>query len=195
MTMSQKYLKELIQYAQVEIPLLKYAFQNASTHYALQEACQKQFGLITYMLHHVILSAYDGAPAAPPPPAPVVVAPPPPPPPAPRQSPSGHLPTLPDPAMIEQPSIAPTQMAGMAEVNIVPGTTNVIITPQGTRVIAPTGAATVLPAGEAVDLAASTGHPEVPPAPPGVENIVLPPGGGMTPDVAAALESRQNPTD
>ena len=83
----------------------------------------------------------------------------------------------------------------MSEINVQPGVTNVVITPHGTRVIAPTGASTVLPAGEAVDLAASTGRPIVPPAPPGVDNIVLPPGGGLTPDVVAALVSRTTPTE
>jgi hypothetical protein len=189
--MSQKYLKELVQFAQAEIPLLKYDFQNASTHMTLQAATVRLFNLTTYMLHNLIHSAYENLevttsgqsaqPIAPPapPPRPVVAA-----------TPHGRMPNLPNPTMIEQPSPAPEQLPNMNEVSVQPGVTNVVITPHGTRVIAPSGATAVLPPGEAVGLDATTGRPEVPPAPPGVDNVVLPPGGAFTPELAAALSSR-----
>ena len=191
--MSQKYLQELVQFAQTEIPLLKYDFQNASTHMTLQAATQRLFNLTTYMLHNIIHAAYEDScmvttyPAA----QPVPAAPPaPPPPPVIAAAPHKRMPHLPNPAMIEQPSPAPEQIPGTNEVCITPGMTNVVITPHGTRVIAPSGVATVVPPGEAVSLDATTGRPEVPPAPPGVDNVVLPPGGAFTPEIAAALGSR-----
>jgi hypothetical protein len=168
------------------------------------------FNLTTYMLHHLIHAAYEdkSTPTAlPTSQAPVVVTPLAPSPVATIPNSNSYsesarvlldrsqtLPNLPNPSMIEPPTITPSQMPSIAEVNTVPGITNVIITPQGTKVIAPSGAATILPAGEAVDLAASTGRPDLPPSPPGVENIVLPPGGTFTPELTTALGSRQNPT-
>ena len=191
--MSQKYLQELVQFAQTEIPLLKYDFQNASTHMTLQAATVRLFNLTTYMLHNLIHTAYESSidvtakPAA----QPVPAAPPaPPPPPVVAASPRGRMPYLPNPTMIEQPSLAPEQVPNMNEVCITPGVTNVVITPHGTRVIAPSGVATVVPPGEAVSLDATTGRPEVPPAPPGVDNVVLPPGGAFTPEITTALGSR-----
>jgi len=191
--MSQKYLRELVEFAQKTIPELEYSFRNASTHYALQDACQKQFNVISYMLHHIIYAAYENgvlpaAPVNPPAPPPMLVAAPPPPPAF--ATPIG-APALPPPAIISQPALAsPTSLDGAPVVDVQPGITNVIITPQGTRVVAPSGAATVLPPGEHVDLAAASGIPVLPDAPPGVAQVVLPPGGGISPDVLAALASR-----
>jgi hypothetical protein len=210
--MSQKYLRELIDFAQKEMPLLKNDLQNASTQYSLQAATQRLFNVLNYLLQHAIYSAYEAqspegpaaAPVAPVAPAPVVQ---PPVPTAPteqhfapvhhtptRPATPGSLPVLPPPTAISQPTLAPSQLSGMPEVTIQPGVANVVITAQGTRVIAPSGVATTLPQGEAVDLAATTGRPIVPEAPPGVDNIVLPPGGGMSPETLAALSNLSAPT-
>lgn len=195
--MSQKYLRELVDFAQKEIPLLNNDFQNASTLYALQAASQRLFNLTTYMLHHLIHAAYEGgsSPAAPPappaPPAPVVA----PTPPAPAfVAPSG-MPRLPSPSLISQPvPVAATNIPGSPELNIQPGVTNVVITQQGTKVVSADGAITMVAPGEPVGLDATTGRPAVPEAPPGVANVVLPPGGGFTPELAAALASRTGDT-
>ena len=83
-------------------------------------------------------------------------------------------------------------MPGMME-NLTPSNVaEVYVTNQGTKVIPPggSGPTVVLPPGAAVDLTATTGRPVPPPAPPGVSQVVLPPGGGMTPEVAAALAGR-----
>jgi len=191
--MSQKYLRELIDFAQREIPTLQYDFQQASTLYSLQSACQRQFNILTHMLHHIIYAAYENgvAPTAPPTPvaqvlAPVVAPPPP-----------AHItapmiaPALPPPSAIPQPALSPAaDLAGTPNVDVQPGVTNVIITPHGTRVVAPTGAATVLPPGEHVDIAAATGIPVPPDAPPGVTQVVLPPGGSIGLETLAALSNR-----
>jgi hypothetical protein len=211
--MNPKYLKEMVHFAQHEMPSLKYDLQNASTHFALQAATQRLFNAFGYVLHTVILSAYDDLPQATPASPPQVVpsqmvpsqmvpatpilpatrlvaaAPPAP---QPQLVVPGAFPQLPPPPAVEQPSCsAPVQIPGTPDVPIQPGVTNVIVTPQGTRVVAASGAVTELPPGEEVDLAAATGRPVVPEAPPGVESIVLPQGGGLTPDVMAALSRRQ----
>jgi hypothetical protein len=191
--MSKQYLRELVDFAQREIPLLNYDFQNASTHMTLQAATQRLFNVTTYMLHHLIHAAYEegGTPAAAPAPAPAPVAPPvrvaPPAPVAP--SPAG-FPRLPSPSPISQPAANATAVEGYPEATVQPGVTNVIITAQGTRVVAPSGAASVVPPGEHVSLEASLGIPPQPLDEPGVATVVLPPGGGMSPDVLAALSGR-----
>jgi hypothetical protein len=186
--MSQKYLPELIAFAQRTIPELEYSFRNASTHYALQEACQKQFGILTYMLHHLIHAATEdedvgsATPRNASPEAEIL---------GPVRNASPRAVSLPLPHPISQPALAPSAgIDGAPAVDVQPGVTNVIITPQGTRVVAPSGAATVLPPGEHVSLEAASGIPTLPDAPPGVAQVILPPGGGMSPEVLAALGHR-----
>ena len=193
--MSQKYLNDLIRIAKVDLPSLQYDFNNASTLYALQAACQRLFNITGYLLYQAIHEATEqkgtqplAAQVAPTPaPAPVSVPL--------ISEPVFQLPiaqhdSLPPPPFITQPVAAPSAMPDDSGVTIQPGITNVMITAQGTRIVAPSGAATVLPPGEAVDLATSLGRPILPPAEPGVEQVILPPGGGMTPDLLAALASR-----
>lgn len=105
-----------------------------------------------------------------------------------------QMPPLPPP-----PSMVPTfhpsaSLPGMPDVTLQPGAANVIITPQGTRTVSPTGTTAMLPPGVPVGPDVLYGRPEPPPAPPGVANIVLPPGGGMTNETLAALTSRSNDT-
>ena len=79
------------------------------------------------------------------------------------------------------PGIAPSDVA------------QVVITPQGTQVIPQAGSGlspVTLPPNTAVDLAHMTRQPELPPAPPGTAQVVLPAGGALPADVAAALAAR-----
>lgn len=191
--MASMYLRELVDFAQREVPLLQSDLQNASTQYALQATCQRMFNIMTYMLHHAIHAAYeDGSvPAAPPAPAP---APPPPVaapvPQAPVYTHPAGLPRLPAPSVITQPVAGQPHDPSMPDVPLQAGVTNVIITAQGTKVVSPTGATSMVPPGEHVGLEATQGIPPQPYAEPGVPTVVLPPGGGMSPDVLAALASR-----
>lgn len=194
--MNSPYKAELLRLAQEELPFLQADMQNASTHYSLQECCQRLFN-ITANIIYCILTDEAEAPAQT---RPQVAAQRPvrAPQAAPRQAVRAPVapsstPRLPPPPFISQPNPAVSQV-GIPDAQgatIQPGVTNVIIGQQGTTVISPTGAQTVLPPGEAVDLAASMGiDPEPPMAPEGVDNIILPKGGGFTPDVMAALANR-----
>ena len=185
--MSKMYLRELIEFAQKEVPLLGNDFQNASTQYSLQACCQRLFNLTTYMLHHIVHAACEGgsvateAPAPAAPPSPVVV---------PSQQPPTGMPRLPPPNTISQPIPGATSIPGIPDVPIQPGVTNVVITAQGTQVIAPSGQTSMVPPGEPVGIEATTGHAPTPFEEPGVATVVLPPGGGMSPEILAALGSR-----
>jgi len=95
----------------------------------------------------------------------------------------------PPPALAGQ--APPAGVQGIPDAPHQPGVANVTITPQGTHVITASGNRSVLPPGVAVPAEATSDDPPVPPeAPEGVENVVLPPGGGMSPDVAEALARR-----
>lgn len=184
--MSQ-YLPNLVQFAR-ELPQLQHDMQNASTQNTLWSVTQKLFNILSYMLHHAIIDAYSNMPAGNPEPAAVPAASPAPSPIAP--APVIPIGALPFPPTITQPGLAPTQVPGMPD--IAPsGVTEVIVTAQGTKVIPAGGAgpAIVLPPNVAVD-ASHLGKPEPPAAPPGVAQVILPEGGVLPPDVAAALASR-----
>ena len=192
--MSNKYLRELVDFAQREVPLLNTDLQNASTQYALQSTCQRMFNIMTYMLHHVIHAAYeDGAiPPAPPAPAP---APPPPPvvapvPQAPAFTQPAGMPRLPPPTVITQPMAGQPHDPSMPDVPLQTGVTNVIITPQGTKVVSPNGSTSMVAPGEHVGLEVTQAGPPQPFVEPGVATVILPPGGGLSPEVAAALAQR-----
>jgi hypothetical protein len=190
-----QYLNQLLQYAQQDMEALRYDFQNASTHFALQSACQRLFDQYVTLLHHVIRDTaarlqQDRPPQPTQAPVPVGV---------PVVRPVAHvapqapdLLNLPPPIPLAQP--ASTDLGSLdpsipSAPPIQPGQTNVFVTAQGTRVIAPDGTRAVLPPGAPVtpDLVAPSAPP---PAPPGVQQVVLPPGGGISPDVAAAIASR-----
>lgn len=186
-----QYTNTLVEFAR-ELPQLQHDMQNASTQNALWLVCQKTFNILQYMLHHAIIEAFQDAqpgtvPAAQPAQAaatPTMSEIPP------AFSSGPVLPSvgmLPPPNPITQPGLAPTQAPGIP--NIAPsGVAEVVITPQGTRVIPPVGGqAVTLPPGSAVDLAGMGYPPVPPPAPPGVAQVVLPPGGAMTAETAAAL--------
>ncbi len=184
-----QYTEHLVGFAR-ELPQLQYDMQNASTQNALWLVCQKTFNILQYMLHHAIMEAYQGAqPGTPtaqpaqPAPAPAMSAIPP------AFSSGPTLPSvgmLPPPNPITQPGLAATQAPGIPDI-AASGVAEVVITPQGTRVIPPVGGqAVTLPPGSSVDLV-GMGRPVPPPAPPGVAQVVLPPGGVLTPEAAAAL--------
>ena len=168
--MSTQYVNDLVKFAREELPALHHDMQNASTQYTLWSACQRLFNIVSVLLHHAILEAYEKLPAGA---------------------------ALPPPPIITQPDLAPAQTPGLPGVpDIAPaGVAQVVITPSGTRVIPPGGAgpSVVLPPGSAVDLASMTGKPELPPAAPGVAQVVLPPGGAMPAAVADAIASHPAP--
>jgi len=193
-----KYLPELVKIAQDEMLSLQYDIQNASTTFTLQAATQRLFNIVSYLLHDAILDAYSRMPqmsAIPAAPAQAQQAP----------IPEGaaHVPVmyagmLPPPPIVTQPT--PASMNAAPSIpgvqDIAPSNVaSVMITPQGTRVIPASGAgpAVTLPPGSAVDLATMTGRPDLPPAPPGVAQVVLPPGGALPPEVASALAARSAP--
>jgi DUF1680 family protein len=76
------------------------------------------------------------------------------------------------------PGLAPAQSPGVPDITP-SGVLEVVITPNGKRVIPPAGQAAA-PTSNAFEM------PVPPPAPPGVANVVLPPGGVLTPEAAAA---------
>ena len=201
--MTTEYLPHLIQLAQVggELASIQHDLQNASTTLALQDVVKRLFNVVSLHLYHSIHDAVDRTNAQGPAhpqaaaepvyvPAPVQQAP--------ALSPQASMHSsfgLPNllarPPIISQPGLAPTSSNGM------PGITasdvpNVEITPQGTRVIPPTGAGApiTLPPNVAVDLTHMAGRLELPPAPPGVAQVVVPQGGAVTPELAAALAAR-----
>jgi hypothetical protein len=183
-----KHTQELIRIVRDEIPSLRYDFQNGSTHYSLQAPCIKLLTIVEYLLHDAILDAVSpeqptAAPAPAPIPVPVPVARP-----AFARPAAIDLPPLGNIAQSVAQSVAPVeQIPGMADMPIQAGVANVFVTTQGTKVVGPTGQTAALPPGAAVSLADVTGVPELPPAPDGGVNVILPPGGGMSPDVAALL--------
>ncbi len=201
--MPSPYLNELIRIAREDMKGLQYDLQNASHPLALRPVCERLFEIVGLMLHHVIIESVDSIK---PPSLATAAAAPPPPPPAPKPIPVAiarpvRPPVAPNPAVdalglppppsMTQAAEAQPAVSGMPSAQAQPGVANVYITTQRTEVVAATGAKTVLPAGAPVDLAASAGlAPELPPAEPGVDQVVLPPGGGMTPELAAALSDR-----
>lgn len=191
-----KHLPTLIEMAQKDVPVLENDILSATGPFQLREVCMKLIKIVSYLLHDRILDAYEtmkisASVGATPPQPPVVQPPPRVVRPAVTSTPAG-LPKLPPLAGSPQPvrvPAPPTNVPG--DVPIQHGVTNVVITPTGTVAIAPSGTRSVLPPGEAVPLEATTDLPPEPPeAPEGVENVVLPPGGRMSPEVLAALNTR-----
>jgi hypothetical protein len=184
-----KHLPKLIQLSK-ELPTLMYDAENATGPYQLREVCQKLVSIVGYLLQDVILDAYAGtssaAPSAVPPPVSRRIAPA-------TATPMVGFPPMPNLPDISRPlPHASSPLSSVAgDVPIQRGVTNVIITEGGTTVFSPGGNRSVLPPGEAVSLEVSADlPPELPEAPEGVANVVLPPGGGMSPDVLAALAGR-----
>jgi hypothetical protein len=207
-----KHLPKLIKIAQEELPTLHNDALNATGPYQLREVVVNLVKIVTYVVQDIILDAYAAKtqpsqpstvppPLAPSPTRQLPVARPFPFPPQvaspqilshPSPQPAPGLPRLPPPPDVAQPvpvAAAPASIPG--DVPIQPGVTNVIITSQGTTAIDPRGQRTTLPPGEAVPIEATAGIPPVPPeAPEGVAQVVLPPGGGMTPELLEALGNR-----
>jgi hypothetical protein len=202
--MTTAYFPPLVQLAQVggELSSIQNDLQNASTTLALQDVVKRLFNVVSLHLYHTIHdtagrmndmgAAQPQAPAAPVRAvAPVQQAP------ALSPQSSMHsnfgLPGLPNrPPIISQPGLAPPASSGGMPGIAPSDVANVVITPQGTQVIPPAGAGApiTLPPNTAVDLARMSGRPELPPAPPGVAQVVVPQGGAVTPELAAALAAR-----
>jgi hypothetical protein len=201
--MTTAYYSHLVQLAQVggELASIQNDLQNASTTLALQDVVKRLFNVESLHLYHSIhdtagrMGDQTAQPQAPVEPvravAPVQQAP------ALSPQSSMHsnfgLPGLPSrPPIISQPGLAPPSSSGGMPGIAPSDVANVVITPQGTQVIPPagTGAPITLPPNTAVDLAHMGGKPELPPAPPGVAQVVVPQGGAVTPELAAALAAR-----
>ena len=195
--MSTEFLPHLIQLAHVggELASIQNDLQNASTTLALQDVVKRLFNVVSLHLYHSIHDAVNrespqaAEPIRQPAPAPVQQAP------ALSPQSSMHsnfgLPGLPTrPPTITQPGLAPTSANGMP--GIAPSDVANVITPPGPQVIpaAGTGMPITQPPNTAVDLAHMGGRPELPPAPPGVAQVVVPAGGAVTPELAAALAAR-----
>jgi hypothetical protein len=165
--MKKKLLAELIR-MQGELPQLQYDFQNASTTFALQAACQRMFNITSYLTHFTTdlaleilkerqgpsataeftkpkeeIQAPPAAPALGPATQPVRVL-----------SPIHTTPEANDelPPSITQTSLGdPTPVASAqsveASIQGKPGETSVFIGSQGTVVIPPSGRKIELPAG------------------------------------------------
>lgn len=185
-----KHLPKLIQMAQVDVPILQNDVLSATGPFQLREICMKLIKIVGYLLQDRILDAYDAMPSSIPVIAPVV--PPVVPPPQLPRAEVATLPRLPPLPDVAQPARAAAPASNLpGDVPIQPGITNAFITPQGTTVVAPSGVRSVLPPGEAVPLEVSAAvPPELPEAPNGVANVVLPRGGEMSPETAAALSDR-----
>jgi hypothetical protein len=178
-------LPALIQIAEVNLPQLKHEIDtNGSALYKLQAAVSELHTIVTYCIHHMIderrrLMALGGATAA----APTATATP-----TPAQAPQRFV-----PATVQRPTLPPLGAAApIAPLAPSPGPAavdrgpvmEVTITPAGTRATVP-GIATpiVVPPGTPIDktMLAASGVPT------GEGEIVLPQGGEMSPEVAAAL--------
>jgi hypothetical protein len=209
--MNNKYLPTLIKMAREDLPALQFDLQNASTHFALQAATQKMFEVLGLVLHHTILEsiANNQAPNSAPDASSTTATPNQPSQPVrsvparilPRSTPSS-LPQriipqsafdLPPPPTMSAPVVNPalTPSSSLADAPAAqPGVLNVTITTQGTRVTTPAGTQAVLAPGEPVTSDVVSDTPELPPPPEDGVNVVLPPGGGMSPEIEAALAGR-----
>lgn len=188
--MPTPYYQQLIQLVQPggELEQLQHNVENASTALAQRETNQRMFNLNANLIYHCIALTEElvrrgilprGQQAVPAP-APV----PAPPPAAPAYSP---FPAPPSIAML-RPS-APSAPSGFPGTNEISATDvpQVVITPSGTKVIPPAGsgaAPVVVPPNTPVRLDQLT--PASPPL-----GAVLPQGGVMTPELEAALGTRQ----
>lgn len=224
--MSSPYLRNLIQIAQVDLPQLAHDLENASTIYTVQEAAKRMHNIVTYLVHHVVLSdpstiaAAAAAREQQPPPLPA-------PPPGykyvrgqdgrvylapvtgvPQQAPTiGHAPAVdhypsqipavpvatPSPLSAALPLVSLTPLGSPAPEAPNPGqgsrVAEVSITPQGTRVALPGRPPQTLPPGVPVDAGGGFAERQQGPV---SGDVTLPEGGGMTPEVAAALSRRSN---
>ena len=163
--MNTQHLNYLIQLVREELPSLQHDIQNGSNALALRPSVERLFNIVSHLVHNEIEEGF----------------------------PSGNLPAdlLVPPPIITQPTLSPPQAPEIPDITAsdVP---QVVVTPTGTRVIPPrgTGPAVMLPPGVAVDLTHLPSRPEPPAAPPGVAQVVLPPGGALSPEAAAALAAR-----
>ena len=187
--MPTPYHQQLIQLVQPggELDQLQHDVENASTALAQRETNQRMYNVTSLLLYHCVFLTEELIRAKivpqhqPTVPTPSL---------APAPAPAARAyPAFPAPPSIAMLRPAPSQgVPGNNEItpSDVP---QVVITPEGTRVIPPAGsgaAAVVLPPNTPVHLDQVGATPANPP--PG---IVVPQGGIVTPELAAALASRQ----
>jgi len=196
--MSQ-HLRTLERIAREEIPALQLDVQGSANPYQLKEVLARLINVVGYVVQDIVLDAMSQSQPRPahsasvPTTVPAVRAVPrlPPAPPAPSAS---ILPPLPSLSPASSPANPQPAYPGVPSDAIIrKGETNVVITASGTTVVGPSGQTATLPPGEVVppELTSPT-PPAPPPAPEGVAQHILPPGGAFTPDVAAALGNLSN---
>lgn len=188
--MPTPYYQQLVQLVQPggELEQLQYDVAYASTALAQRETNQRMFNMNANLIYHCIALTEElvrhgvlprGQQAAPPPAPPLAPAPA-----VPAHSPFPSPPSI----SMRLPS-GPSTYAGAPGTNEISPTDvpQVVITPDGTRVIPPAGSSAspvVVPPNTPVRL-----DQMAPASPP--PGAVLPQGGIVTPELAAALASRQ----
>jgi hypothetical protein len=173
-----------------EVSQLQYDIHNAPP--AMREISTKLFNVTTTLLYHCValteeLMRLNVLQRVQPPAPPSTRA----------QAPQAtQLTSFPAPPTLSLPRLAPpSAAAGAAPGDLTPcDVAQVVITAQGTKVIPPAGTRTApvfVPPNTPVDLAQIQNASLPPPAPEGVNQVVLPRGGELSPEVQAALNSRQ----
>lgn len=188
-----RHLPTLLKIAQETLPQLEYDINNSTgSLYTIQATLKTLNVVVTYLVHHALLDAEaKGLVRLAPEPAPQPVAPR-----MPYQQPLYSPPNLPS-----GPVGLPTDVAIGAGPSAPAGgpQAEVFVTPQGTKVVAPGATPMVVPPGQPVDAAALM-RPSIPvgiptvPAGPAPAEVVLPRGGGMAPETAAAVAAAADPT-
>jgi len=181
--MSTKYLSQLLYFANEDLPQLSHDLVNASTLYTQQAALQRMHNILTYLVHTAILNAYEnGQPSGKPAPAPAPAA----------QAETARAPAPPILRAAIPPG--PLPLGAMAAQRPAPtgGPVEVFVTPQGSRAHIPGMPVAAFPPGTTVDTAQFI-HPAATPFPPPITaDVILPQGGGLSPEVAAALAGRSS---
>lgn len=189
MTQQRDLLPNLIQIAEVNLPQLKHEIDNnGSSIFKLQAAVSELHTIVTYVTHHMIderrrLMTLAGTSVPAPQVPPQAQA---------QQAPAAQAPQRQVPSPSQRPVLPPLSPAAAMPIaqpaQAVPGQGRVIdvtITPTGTRATIP-GVSTpvIVPPGAPIDTTVF----DAPAQPP--EGVMLPPGGEMSPEVAAALGAR-----
>ena len=188
-----RHLPTLLKIAQETLPQLEYDVNNSTgSLYTIQATLKTMNLVLTYLVHHALLDAEEKGQ--------IRLAP------EPVQQPPA--PRLPYQQPLHQPPAMPSGPSLPSDVSIGAGPsapvggpqTEVFMTAHGTKVVAPGAAPMVVPPGQPVD-AASLVRPSIPigiptvPTGPAPMEVVLPRGGGMAPETAAAVAAASQTAD